>query len=35
MDFTIKRIDHLGIIAGVMKDLDVVKLTDARLKNDK
>ena len=35
MDFKIKRIDHLGIIAGVMKDLDIVALTDSRLKNDK
>jgi transposase len=31
MDMEIKRLDHLGIIAGVIKDLELVKAIDSRL----
>ena len=34
MDFKIKRLDHLGVIAGVMKDLKVAELIDDRLQPD-
>ena len=34
MDFSIKRLDHLGIIAGTIKDLELIKLIDERLKKD-
>jgi len=34
MDICVKRIDHLGIIAGVIKDLNLIKNIDDRLKND-
>lgn len=30
-DYSIERLDHLGIIAGVIKDLKIVELIDARL----
>ena len=34
MDFSIKRLDHLGIIAGVMQDLKLVSLIDGYLQPD-
>jgi transposase len=34
MDFTVKNLDHLGIIAGVMKDLKITELADNRLGYD-
>lgn len=34
MDFSIKRLDHLGIVAGTIKDLELIKLIDERLKKD-
>lgn len=34
MDFTVRSLDHLGIIAGVMKDLTISSLTDERLPQD-
>ena len=30
----IKRLDHLGIVAGVIKDLDLIEQIDERLKKD-
>ena len=30
-EYSIERLDHLGIIAGVIKDLKIVELIDARL----
>lgn len=35
MDFTIKRLDHLGIIAGVMQDLKIAEKIDKQLEPDK
>ena len=34
MDLSIKRLDHLGIISGTIKDLGFIKLIDKRLKKD-
>jgi Transposase len=34
MDFEIKRLDHLGIVAGTIKDLGIITLSDKRLKKD-
>jgi transposase len=34
VDFTVKSLDHFGIIAGVMKDLKISSLTDERLPQD-
>lgn len=31
MKTEIKRIDHLGIVAGVIKDLGIIELIDARI----
>ena len=31
MELQVKRLDHLGIIAGVIKDLGLVDLIDSRL----
>nr|WP_221901722.1 DUF4277 domain-containing protein [Bathymodiolus platifrons methanotrophic gill symbiont] len=31
--YSIERLDHLGIISGVIKDLKIVELIDARLGN--
>ena len=30
-DLVIERLDHLGVIAGVIKDLGIVELIDARI----
>lgn len=35
MDFSIKRLDHLGIVAGVMQELGLLKTVDELLKADK
>jgi len=35
VDFTVKRLDHLGIIAGIMQDLNIAKLIDERFKPDR
>ena len=35
MDLEIKRLDHLGIIAGVIKDLKLIESIDQRLQKDK
>jgi transposase len=35
MDMQIQRIDHLGIIAGVIKDLKIVELIDQKISKDK
>ena len=35
MDLGIKRLDHLGIIAGVIKDLKLIEAIDQRLQKDK
>jgi len=35
MDFSIKRLDHLGIVAGVMQELEFVKIIDELLSADK
>lgn len=34
MDLSIKRLDHLGIVAGTIKDLGIIELIDDRLKKD-
>jgi transposase len=34
VDLSIKRLDHLGIVAGTIKDLKIIKLIDERLKKD-
>ena len=35
MNFDVKRIDHLGIVAGMIKDLGVIEVVDDRLGRDK
>lgn len=35
MEIDIKRLDHLGIISGVMKDLGLIEAIDKRLQKDK
>ena len=35
MDFSVKRLDHLGIIAGIMKELKFVETVDELLVADK
>lgn len=35
MDFSIKRLDHLGIVSGTIKDLEIINLIDEHLKKDK
>src|ERR1700722_4247119 len=35
MDLDIKRVDHWGIVAGIMKDLGVIALVDEQIKSDK
>jgi transposase len=34
VDLSIKRLDHLGIVAGTINDLGIIKLIDDRLKKD-
>ena len=34
MDLEIKRLDHLGIVAGVIKDLKLIEAIDQRLQKD-
>src|SRR5947208_16172348 len=34
MDVEIKRLDHLGIVAGVIRDLEFIELIDSHLKRD-
>jgi hypothetical protein len=34
MDMKIKRLDHLGIVAGVIQDLGLIEAIDARLQKD-
>jgi transposase len=34
MHAQVERLDHLGVIAGVIKDLDLVKLIDDRIPSD-
>jgi transposase len=34
MDMEIKRLDHLGVVAGVIKDLKLIELIDHRLQKD-
>lgn len=34
MDMEIKRLDHLGIVAGVIKDLKLIEMIDQRLQKD-
>ncbi|MBW1758946.1 MAG: IS1634 family transposase [Deltaproteobacteria bacterium] len=34
MDIEIKRLDHLGIVAGVIKDLKLIEMIDERIKPD-
>ena len=31
---TVERLDHLGIIAGVIKDLGIIEMIDARIQPD-
>ena len=31
---TVERLDHLGIIAGVIKDLGIIEMIDARMQPD-
>ncbi|WP_140396819.1 DUF4277 domain-containing protein, partial [Crenothrix polyspora] len=31
MNYSIERLDHLGIVAGVIKDLKIAELIDGRL----
>ena len=33
-DVTVERIDHLGIIAGVIRDLKIVEKIDERIPSD-
>ena len=34
MEMEIKRVDHLGVIAGIIKELDLIEAIDERLKKD-
>jgi transposase len=34
MDMQIQRIDHLGVIAGVIKDLKIIELIDQKIPKD-
>lgn len=34
MDFKVERLDHLGIVSGIIKDLNIVETVNARLRND-
>ena len=34
MNFKIKRLDHLGIVAGIIDDLQIVQLLDKHLPQD-
>ena len=34
MQMEIKRVDHLGVIAGVIKELNLIEAIDERLKKD-
>ena len=33
LNVKIERLDHLGIIAGVIKDLEIIELIDKRIPN--
>ena len=34
MNLEVKRLDHLGIVAGLIQDLGIVSYVDQRLKSD-
>ena len=35
MNFSVKRLDHLGVIAGIMQELNLIKMVDTLLQADK